>query len=310
VANLVPPTSSQDEPRHLDADRGVEGGDLDPGKAGVDRDTGMGEPGKNEKKGSFWKELPILVLAALVLTFLIQTFLARVYVIPSASMERTLHGCNGCSNDRVLADKVTYAFTDPSPGDVVVFRGPRSWAPEYQDARSGNMVVRWVQDFGSALGIGAPNERDFIKRIIAVGGQTVECCDQQGRVKVDGKALDEPYIHYQPGFGNQMQPFEKVTVPPGELWMMGDNRNNSSDSRASGHGTVPTDNVIGKARVVVMPFDRWQGIDDHNPQNVALGTSDRSHGVPVDAGFALAFPVVLLARRPLSRIGPTVADEP
>ena len=87
------------------------------------------------KKGSFWREVPILVLTALVLTFLIQTFLARVYVIPSASMEPTLHGCPGCTNDRVLVDKLTYRFGDPRPGDVVVFRGTDSWASEFTSQR-------------------------------------------------------------------------------------------------------------------------------------------------------------------------------
>jgi signal peptidase I len=87
------------------------------------------------KKGSFWRELPILVLTALVLTFLIQTFLARVYVIPSGSMELTLHGCPGCTNDRVLVDKLTYRFRDPRPGDVVVFRGTDSWGSEFSSQR-------------------------------------------------------------------------------------------------------------------------------------------------------------------------------
>ena len=83
------------------------------------------------RRPTFWRELPILVVVALVLTFLIQTFLAKVYVIPSGSMETTLHGCTGCVNDRVLVDKITYRFRDPQPGDVVVFRGPDSWRSEF-----------------------------------------------------------------------------------------------------------------------------------------------------------------------------------
>lgn len=280
-----------------------------PTQDAVDRDhrpDADGDPadgdGGGRKKGSFWKELPVLLLTALLLTFLIQTFLARVYVIPSASMERTLHGCPGCTNDRVLVDKLTYVFTDPGPGDVVVFRGPPGWAPEFQGARSANMVVRWVEDFGSALGIGAPNERDFVKRIIAVGGQTVECCDEQGRILVDGKPLDEPYIHWAPGRAPQMAAFGKVTVPPGHLWMMGDNRNNSSDSRAPGHGPVPVSDVIGKARLIVLPINRIGGIDDHNPQNIALGAPGWHSGLPAAVGLAAAFPVFRLGTRVRSRM--------
>jgi signal peptidase I len=125
------------------------------------------------KKGSFWRELPILVLTALVLTFLIQTFVARVYVIPSASMEPTLHGCTGCTDDRVLVDKLIYRFRDPRPGEVVVFRGPPSWNSEFSSRRSSNIFLRGLQDAGALIGLAPPDERDFVKRVIAVGGQTV-----------------------------------------------------------------------------------------------------------------------------------------
>jgi signal peptidase I len=252
------------------------------------------------KKSSFWREVPILVLTALVLTFLIQTFLARVYVIPSASMEPTLHGCPGCTNDRVLVDKLTYRFRDPRPGDVVVFRGTDSWDSEFSSQRSGNVLVRGLQQAGSVIGLAPPDERDFVKRVIAVGGQTVQCCDQQHRVTVDGIALVEPYADF---IGSAPQnEFGPVTVPQDGLWVMGDNRNNSADSRqhvTDGRlGTVPVDNVIGKARLVVLPVARWQGIDDPNPQQVSAldaagpaGPSERS-GLPLIAGLVLSWPVV------------------
>jgi signal peptidase I len=254
------------------------------------------------KKGSFWRELPILVLTALVLTFLIQTFLARVYVIPSASMEPTLHGCPGCTDDRVLVDKLTYRFRDPRPGEVVVFRGTDSWDSEFSSQRSSNVLVRALQDAGALIGLAPPDERDFVKRVIAVGGQTVQCCDQHNRVIVDGMPLTEPYafIAHEP-----QDEFGPVTVPQGNLWMMGDNRNNSADSRRhvadKRSGTVPVSNVIGKARLIVLPVSRWQGISDpdpHHPQ--ALGAPEPHRpftpywplGLPPVAGLVLSWPVL------------------
>jgi signal peptidase I len=210
----------------------------------------------------------MLVVVALVLTFLIQTFLARVYEIPSGSMETTLHGCNGCTNDRVLVDKLGFHFGEPAPGDVIVFAGPDNWKDsDFTEDRSGNALARGLRAVGSVIGLGPPDEKDLIKRVIAVGGQTVTCCDSKNRVLVDGKPLDEPYIYYLPEAGPAKQAeFGPVRVPDGELWVMGDSRNNSADSRAPGHGPIPIENVIGKARFIVLPLSRLQGIPDTNPQ--------------------------------------------
>jgi signal peptidase I len=251
-------------------------------------------PGRR-RRPSFWRELPILVVVALVLTFLIQTFLAKVYVIPSGSMETTLHGCTGCVNDRVLVDKVTYRFGDPQAGDVVVFRGPDSWRSEFTVEEPANPVVRGLQGLGSLIGLAPPDEKDFVKRVIAVGGQTVACCDPRNRVLVDDQPLDEPYIYYLPEAGAARQaPFGPVTVPAGELWMMGDSRNNSADSRVPGHGAVPIANVIGQARLIVMPFDRFATVAAVDPQTDAVGLA---------AGTAAGAPPVLalLAAVPLLR---------
>ncbi|MGH3872168.1 MAG: signal peptidase I [Pseudonocardiaceae bacterium] len=248
---------------------------------------------RRKKKGSFWRELPILVVTALVLTFLIQTFLARVYVIPSASMESTLHGCPGCTNDRVLVDKLTYRMRDPRPGDVLVFRGPDSWGSnvEFSSPRSGNVLIRGLQQAAAVVGLAPPDERDFVKRVIAVQGQVVQCCDERNRVMVDGAALTEPYAIFA---GDEPQEeFGPVTVPPGGLWMMGDNRNNSADSRRHVadelFGTVPVDNVIGKARFIVLPVRRWQAIDDPDPQQ------------PIALGFGVLWGAGLLRERVVSR---------
>lgn len=229
-----------------------------------------------KKKRPFWKELPILIVTALVLSILLQTFVARVFLIPSESMEPTLHGCAGCTGDRILVDKITYRFGEPRPGDVLVFKGPDSWSIGYTSTRSDNVVVRGLQEVGSMVGLVAPDENDLVKRVIAVGGQTVECCDAQGRVMVNGVAIDEPYIQFdfpfEPGVldcttvPSSGRCFGPVTVPEGRLWMMGDNRSNSADSRVhvgdENQGTIPVDNVVGKARLIILPPSRWGVISD------------------------------------------------
>src|SRR5215217_2085516 len=119
-------------------------------------------------------------------------------------METTLHGCNGCYGDKVLVDKIVYDFGDPTPGEVVVFKGPDPWTENDAPVqRSSNPVARFFQSIGSVVGLAPPDERDFVKRIIAVEGQTVQCCDANNRVIVDGKALDEPYIHWEEGLPPQ-----------------------------------------------------------------------------------------------------------
>jgi signal peptidase I len=258
--------------------------------------------GGKQKKGSFWRELPILIITAVVLTILIQTFLARVYVIPSQSMELTLHGCTGCQDDRVLVDKLSYRFSSPQPGNVVVFRGPPSWTQnEFSAPEPTNPVARVVDGALSLIGFGSPNEKDFIKRVIATGGQTVQCCDTQNRLLVDGKPLNEPYVYWEPGKGMLEQRFGPVTVPAGDLWVMGDNRNDSDDSRFQGgggvSGAVPVQDVIGRARVIVLPPTRWGGIPQPNPQQGASAAPAWQSGLPLGTGVASAFPVVWLGRR-------------
>lgn len=263
-----------------------------------------GGRGTASSKGSFWKELLLLVGIALVLTFLVQTFVARVYVIPSGSMERTLHGCPGCTGDRILVDKVTYDFTQPKPGDVIVFKGPPGWEQSEFDVRdSNNIVVRWLREFGSSIGIGAPPEYDLVKRVIAVGGQTVSCCDSRNRVVVDGKPLDEPYVYWQPDIGgpNDEWRFAPVTVPPGYLWVMGDNRLNSDDSRIQNgggiKGVVPVANVIGIARTIIWPPGRWGGIGEINAQAMALHAPAWQEGLPAGIGVAATGPTWWVGRR-------------
>lgn len=248
---------------------------------------GDGEP---EKKHGALREAAILVTIAVVLYYVMLTFVARPYLIPSESMEPTLHGCNGCVGDRIMVDKLTYRFSSPQPGDVIVFKGPPNWNVGYKSIRSDNTAVRFVQNALSFIGFVPPDENDLVKRVIAVGGQTVECRVNTG-LTVDGKPLREPYLDpttmnvpdpsIYPCLGNEFGP---VKVPEGKLWVMGDNRTHSADSRAhcsntpgdaqrgllcTGDpeaGTIPVDNVIGKARFIAWPPSRWGGVGSVNPQ--------------------------------------------
>ncbi|WP_424809595.1 signal peptidase I [Rhodococcus sp. 27YEA15] len=229
---------------------------------------------EKKKQRSFLKELPILIGVALVLSIVLQAFVFRVFLIPSESMEPTLHGCPGCTGDRIVVEKISYRFGDPKPGDVIVFKGPDSWNTKYVSTRSDNVIKRGFQEVGSWVGLVPPDENDLVKRVIATGGQTVECCDDQGRVLVDGQPLDEPYIKmdfpFTPGVQDCTTPvqsgrcFAPVTVPDGHVWVMGDNRSNSADSRFHVQdelqGTIPIGNVIGQARFIVLPPSRMGGI--------------------------------------------------
>ncbi|HEY2064276.1 MAG TPA: signal peptidase I [Amycolatopsis sp.] len=300
MADPIPREYAGSDPERPDPD--------DPGESSGSDGRGR----KARKKRPFWQELPILIVIALVLTILIQQFVGKVFMIPSESMETTLHGCTGCFGDRVLVDRVTYDFTDPGPGDVIVFSGPQSWAEnEIAPQEPSNFFAKAVREIGSLVGFAPPDERDFVKRVIAVGGQTVQCCDPQGRVMVDGKALTEPYIHWADPNNPVQQPFAPVKVPEGTLWVMGDNRNDSCDSRCQGGGgakaAVPVGNVIGKARLIVLPPSRWGGVSDYNAQQnataVALGAPGWQQGVPLGVGAALSVPTLFLGRRMRESLG-------
>ncbi|MPZ80497.1 MAG: signal peptidase I [Actinophytocola sp.] len=301
------PTEQKDGDADATAGSATEPADSGPADSGAESgaDTESGSSRKSRKKAkkprSFWKELPILIGVALLLALLIQTFLARVFVIPSESMEQTLHGCSGCYGDRVLVDKLVYTFGDPEPGEVVVFERPGTWnQSEFQSNRSSNGFVSWLQGVGAAFGLASPDEDDVVKRIIAVGGQRVECCDDD-HVLVDGKPLDEPYVYWTPTMPPTQAPFAPITVPDGMMFVMGDNRNNSSDSRYQGgggvNGLVPVDNVIGKVRVIVLPPSRWQGVGDHDPQTAAAVAAAVRYGTPLGVGLVAAWPALWLGRR-------------
>jgi signal peptidase I len=241
------------------------------------------------KKRGAVREAAILITIAVVLYYVMLTFVARPYLIPSESMEPTLHGCSGCTGDRIMVDKLTYRFGSPQPGDVIVFKGPPNWNIGYKSIRSKNTAVRWLQNALSFVGFVPPDENDLVKRVIAVSGETVKYRADTG-LTVDGQPTNPPILDpatmmadpkIYPCLGNEFGP---VKVPDGRLWVMGDNRTHSADSRAhcgnipadaqrgllcTGDptpGTVPVDNVIGKARFIAWPPSRWGGVGSVNPQ--------------------------------------------
>jgi signal peptidase I len=203
------------------------------------------------KHKSFLRELPGIVITALVISVLIKTFLVQAFYIPSGSMEDTL-----LVNDRVLVNKLADKPDEIHRGDVIVFRDPGGWLNGPQTESRGGLLGL-VRDGLVFVGLApAAGEEDLIKRVIGVGGDKVACCVQD-KVTVNGVSLDESYIF--PGDKPSEETFS-VTVPAGELWVMGDHRSVSEDSRfhrqQPGKGFVPVDDVIGRAFVIVWPLDR------------------------------------------------------
>jgi signal peptidase I len=205
-----------------------------------------GKDGQKEKKREpkgflgFVRELPVLLLIAFVLALLIKAFLVQAFYIPSASMEPTLQ-----IGDRVLVNKVVYHLHPPRRGDVIVFEDPHPVEPAHRNAVSA--FVHWLT---SGLGVSANPEKDFIKRVIGLPGDTVEI-DGRGVVMINGKPLNEPYLSPI----KDTRPYGPIKVPDNSLFVMGDNRTNSNDSRF-GLGFIPYDKVVGRAFVVIWPPSR------------------------------------------------------
>jgi signal peptidase I len=250
---------------------------------------------KPAKGGSLWRELPVLVLIALALAILLKTFLVQAFFIPSGSMENTLQ-----VGDRVMVNKVVYHLRDIKRGDIVVFDGLDSFTPEVTITEPTNPVSKALGWFAGLVGFAPPSEKDFIKRVIGIPGDRVACCDAKGRVTVNGVALDESSYLY-PGNKPSDQPFD-VVVPAGRLWVMGDHRAMSSDSRAHlgdpGGGTVPESKVIGRAFVVIWPVGHWSWLS--NPATFDQpGISSRAAALassPLALGFVGAVPLVAARR--------------
>jgi signal peptidase I len=217
---------------------------------------------KRRRRRGAVKEIPLLVGVAVLIALVLKTFLVQAFVIPSGSMEQTIQ-----IGDRVLVDKLTPWFgSKPQRGDVVVFKDPGGWLQDEQSTtpQDDPVVIKQVKEGLTFIGLlPSENEKDLIKRVVGVGGDRVKCCDTQGRVTVNNIPLNEDYLY--PGNAPSDTPFE-ITVPQGRLWVMGDHRNNSADSRAHQDtdygGTVSEDEVVGRAMVIAWPFPHWTTLEE------------------------------------------------
>ncbi|MEV6261756.1 signal peptidase I [Streptomyces sp. NPDC051784] len=216
---------------------------------------------KRRRRRSAIKEIPLLVLVAVVIALVLKTFLVQAFVIPSGSMEQTIR-----IGDRVLVDKLTPWFgSEPQRGDVVVFKDPGGWLQQENAGTDDSPAgVRQAKQLLTFIGLlPSADEQDLIKRVIAVGGDTVKCCGTDGRITVNGTAIDEPYLN--PGDVPSTLKFE-VKVPRGRIFVMGDHRSNSADSRfhldKPGKGTVSQDEVVGRAVVIAWPLGHWRRLEE------------------------------------------------
>ncbi|MEW2545657.1 signal peptidase I [Streptomyces sp. NPDC047002] len=273
-----------------------------PGEVMEDERTHRGGRSRRQRQRgqqrSFWKELPLLVVIALALALVIKTFLVQAFSIPSDSMQDTLQ-----RGDRVLVDKLTPWFgSEPQRGEVVVFHDPGGWL-EGEPTPQQNVVQKGLSFIGL---MPSAEEKDLIKRVIAVGGDTVSC-KKGGPVVVNGHALSESGYIFPGNTPCDDMPFGPIKVPQGRIWVMGDHRQDSSDSRyhqnLPGNGTVSTKDVVGRAFVVAWPVNRWHilgvpGTFDQSGLSAAALTA-----APGAAGVAGAVPLVLWRRRRLTGPG-------
>ncbi len=283
---------------------GNDSGAVEDGRVTGEHTTAEGQgPGGTartpKKPRSFWKELPILIGIALVLALLIKTFLVQAFSIPSDSMQNTLQ-----QGDRVLVDKLTPWFgSEPERGEVVVFHDPDNWlaGEPTTDPNALQTFLSWIGLMPSA------EEKDLIKRVVGVGGDTIEC-KNTGPLMVNGKALDEQdyvYAGNTPCSVDDQGGQFKVKVPKGYIWVMGDHRQNSRDSRYNqsdkNHGMVPVKDVVGRAVVVAWPINRWATLPVPDTfDQPGLNAQPAAAGLTVaPQGIALlgVVPVVLWRRR-------------
>lgn len=225
--------------------------------------TGAGTSrGAGRQVLGFLRDVVIIVVAALVISFLIKTFLIRSFFIPSESMQPTLE-----VDDRIIVNQLVPEVVPVSRGDIVVFRDPGSWlrATPEQPRTPAEAASDWLL---SLVGLSATDsDEHLVKRVIGVGGDRVVCCNDLGQLLINGVPINEPYVRIPAGASDVSGVDFQVTVPDGALWVMGDNRYESSDSRynrtGDGEGFVPLDDVVGRAIVISWPLERWIWLDNY-----------------------------------------------
>ena len=247
---------------------------------------------KRKQRGSFLRELPILVVIALALALIIKTYAFQAYYIPSGSMQNTL-----AIGDKVLVNKIVYHLRHIHRGDVVVFNGQGSWNPGPAPTTP-NPFDRLYHAVIGLFGA-APGQTDYIKRVIGIPGDHVACCDARGRVTVNGVPLNEKSYLY-PGNAPSATHFS-ITVPPGRLWVMGDHRAVSDDSRDHegfpGGGTIPENEVVGRAFWIVWPPSRWRELPipatfQQPGLNASHSAAAHANAAPVADPDAMTVPAV------------------
>jgi signal peptidase I len=233
------------------------------GRGAQDERTGpQDRASRGRSAGRFLRDVLLILLAAIVISFLIKTFLIRSFYIPSASMESTL-----MVNDRIIVNELEPALMPIHHGDIVVFRDPGGWLPP-SSAVQETGVAGVIDGALSVVGLTAPDSNNhLIKRVIGLPGDKVACCNAFGQMTVNGVPLSEPYLMLPPGVTKVSRDAFSVTVPANSLWVMGDNRYDSADSRYNrdkpGNGFVPFSDVVGRAILISWPIDRWTILDNY-----------------------------------------------
>lgn len=300
------PGAGQDGPYEPGGGRGPGGAHGQDGE--TPRTGGRAERRKAAKRArrrrtrSRIKEIPLIIGAAMLIALGVKTFLLQAFVIPSGSMEQTIQ-----IGDRVVVDKLTPWFgAKPERGDIVVFKDPGGWLSNREEDRLDDPVgVAQAKDVLTFIGLlPSEHEQDLIKRVVATGGDRVACCDDSGRVTVNGRALVEPYLH--PGDKPSQRTFD-ITVPDGRIFVMGDHRSNSADSRyhldGPYHGTISEDDVVGRAMAIAWPLDHWNKFDspdtyasvpdpDEQANKVSSKEVGRMEPLPTPAELSLVMGVV------------------